>query len=149
MSTQLIVVTLDELEYGINVSDVNGILRSKKYTVQTLPGTHKVLEGMINIRNKVSYIFNLRSKFNLTPKGVSEESKFVMLNRNNATTGFVVDEVTDIVRLEDSDLEMAPSFVSGINGRYIKGIGKIRDRLIVILDPEKIISSEEYDMVQG
>jgi Chemotaxis signal transduction protein len=149
VSTQLVVFALGDQEYGVDVSEVNGILRSKKFSIQILPGTPKVLEGMIDLRGQVSYIFNLRTQLGLAQKEISKESKFIMLNANKSTVGFIVDEVTDIVKLEAANLQPAPDFVTCGNAKYIKGIGKIADRLITILDSEKILSVEEYSSIQG
>ena len=113
MSTQLVVFALGEQEYGVDVSAVNGIIRSKKFCIQSIPGTPKVVEGMINLRGQVSYVFNLRTKFGLLAKEMSEESKFIMLNVHDSSIGFIVDEVTDIIKLDDADLEPAPAFVCG------------------------------------
>ena len=148
MSIQLVVFALDDEEYGIDVSSVNGILRSKKFKIQALPGTGQAVEGMINLRGQVNYIFNLRSKFKLMAKEMSEESKFIMLNANNSTIGCIVDEVTDIVKLNDDQVQSTPNFIGGGDDNYIIGIGKLEDRMIIILDPEKIFSAE-FATLQG
>ena len=142
MSSQLVVFALDDEEYGIDVLAVNGILQAKKFKIQTLPGTDDAVEGMINLRGHVNYIFNLRTKFNLIKKDISEESKFIMLNVNGSTTGCIVDEVTDIVKLNDEEVQPAPNFINSCNQKYIIGIGKIEDRMIIILDSEKIFAVE-------
>ena len=142
LSIQLIIFELDNIEYGIDVTAVNGILRARKFKIQTLPGTDKSIEGMINLRGSVNYIFNLRTKFNLIEKGTSDESKFIMLNANNSTIGCIVDEVTDIVKLTDEQVQSAPSFICSDDDNYIIGIGKLEDRMIIILDPVKLFSTE-------
>jgi len=147
MSIQLVVFALDNEEYGINISSINGILRAKKFKIQALPGTDKAVEGMINLRGNVNYIFNLRRKFKLIDKEIMEESKFIMLNVNGSTTGCIVDEVTDIVKLNDDEIQAAPEFISSCNANYITGIGKLEDRMIIILDPEKIFSVE-YNTIE-
>ena len=144
MSVQLVVFTLGEQEYGIDVSEVNGILRAKKFKIQPIPGTAKVIEGMINLRGQVNYIFNLRTKFGLQKLEMSDESKFIMLNSSHSTIGCIVDEVTDIIKLDDEDVQETPGFVNSVNANYITGIGKIDERMIIILDAEKILSIEEY-----
>lgn len=144
MSIQLVVFAIDEEEYGIDVLAVNGILRAKKFTIKTIPGASKIIEGMVNVRGQVNFILNLRRKFGFDHKEIDEESKFIMLNVGNANTSCIVDEVTDIVKLEDSDLQSAPEFVTGINAKFISGIGKIDERMIIILDPNKILNFEEF-----
>lgn len=143
MSIQLVVFALDDEEYGIDVSAVNGILRSKKFKIQPLPGTNQEVEGMINLRGNVNYIFNLRSKFKLMKKEISEESKFIMLNVSGSTTGCIVDEVTDIVKLNDDQVQAAPTFIHEGSTECITGIGKIDDRMIIILDPERLFVHED------
>ncbi|SHJ00176.1 chemotaxis protein CheW [Desulfosporosinus lacus] len=142
MSIQLVIFELDNKEYGIDVKAVNGILRARKFKISTLPGTDKSIEGMINLRGNVNYIFNLRNKFELIEKEISDESKFIMLNASDSTIGCIVDEVTDIVKLNDEQVQSTPNFICAGDNNYIKGIGKFDDRMIIILDPEKIFSSE-------
>jgi purine-binding chemotaxis protein CheW len=144
LSTQLVVFALGKEEYGIDVSAVNGILRTKKFTVNSIPGTSKVIEGMINVRGKVNYVINLHSKFGKELQVETEESKFIMLNVDNANACCIVDEVTDIVKLEDGDINLAPAFVRGNNAKYIKGIGQIGERMIIILEPASILTFEEH-----
>jgi len=142
LSIQLVIFELDKKEYGIDVTAINGILRARKFKIQGLPGIDKSIEGMINLRGNVNYIFNLRVKFGLDKTDISNESKFIMLNANNSTIGCIVDEVTDIVKLNDEHIQLIPSFISSDNDNYIKGIGKLDDRMIIILDPDKIFSTE-------
>lgn len=144
-SIQLVVFALDNQEYGIDVLAVNGILRSKKFKIQLLPGMPEEIEGIINLRGEIKYLYNLRNKFHLMDIGISDESKFVMLNVHDSIAGLMVDEVTDIVKLDDADLEQTPDTISGFTNHYIKGIGKVDERLIIILDPEKILSKETFD----
>ena len=142
MSIQLVIFELDNVEYGIDIKAITGILRARKFEVQTLPGTDKSIEGMINLRGSVNYIFNLRTKFNLREKEISDESKFIMLNAHNSTIGCIVDEVTDIVKLNDEQVQPTPNFTSGVNVNYIIGIANLDDRMIIILDAEKIFATE-------
>jgi purine-binding chemotaxis protein CheW len=142
LGIQLVIFELNNEEYGIEITSVTGILRARKFKVQTLPGSDKSIEGIINLRGSVNYIFNLRTKFNFEEKEISDESKFIMLNSHNSTIGFVVDEVTDIVKLNDEMVQPAPNFTGGINTNYIIGIGTLEDRMIIILDPEEIFAKE-------
>lgn len=142
MSKQIIVFLIDEEEYGLDVLAVNGILRANKFTIKKLPGAPKIVEGIINLRGKVNYILNLRHKFGLEPKPISEESKFIMVNLGNSDVGCIVDDVNDIIKLEDSDIQPSPAFVT-IDTKYICGIANLEDRMIIILDPASILSMEE------
>ena len=147
MSMQLVVFSINEEEYGLDVSAVNGILRAKKFTIRSIPRTPKVIEGIINVRGQIIYILNLRHKFGFAPKPLTEESKFIMLNVGNANTSCIVDEVTDIVKLADDELMPAPDFVTNVKAKYIHGIGKIDERIIIILDSSQLLTFEETDSI--
>ena len=95
----------------------------------------------------MNYIFNLSTKFDLSEKAISSESKFIMLNLNECATGCIVDEVTDIVKLNDEQVQSVPNFLSASGNNYITGIGKLEDRMIIILNPEKLFA-KEYDNLQ-
>jgi len=146
-STQFVVFELAGEEYGIDALAVKGILRPQKFEIHKVPGLPIVIEGMINLRGQVNYIFNLGTKFGLEATTIGEESKFIMLNVQNSVAGCIVDEVTDIVVIDDEDLQSAPPFISGSNTKYLKGIGRVEDRMIIILDPDRILSTNEYEAI--
>lgn len=147
-SRQLVVFTMDEQEYGIDVVTVEGILQAKKFKIQLLPGMPASIEGIINLRGQIKYLYNLRNKFKLKESTPAEESKFVMLNVNDGKAGWIVDEVTDIVRIDDEDLEKTPGCINGGSDRYIESIGKIDERLIIILDPEKVLEQDIIEAIE-
>lgn len=142
---QLVVFELDGNEYGIDALSVNGILRAKKFAVQRMPGVADAVEGIINVRGQVSFIFNLGKKFKIATTKLHEESKFIMINIENVVAGCIADEVTDIIKIEEQEIQVAPNFTK--QNSYIKGIGKIEDRIIIVLDAEKIILLEEADVL--
>ncbi len=135
---QLVVFELDGNEYGIDALKVNGILRAKKFSIKKMPGVSDSVEGIINLRGKVSFIFNLGKKFHIPTTVVDQESKFIMINIENVVVGCIVDEET---------IKASPTFVK--QDDYIKGIVKVEDRIIIILDSDQIITkdgSESLDL---
>jgi purine-binding chemotaxis protein CheW len=146
---QLVVFELNGEEYGIDALAVNGILRPQKFRIHKVPGLPEVIEGMIDLRGKVNYIFNLGIKFGFNRTKLAEGSKFIMLNVKDSITGCIVDEVTDIVTIADEEIQPQPAFVSGLSSKHLKGIAKIGERLIIILNPDSILSTEEYEAIAG
>lgn len=138
---QFVVFEMDGEEYGIDVNAINGILRYKRFPVKKLPSLPPVIEGVINLRGNVNYVYNLRKKFQLPDKPIDIESKIVMLYVNDQIVGYIVDEVTDIVYIQEENIEQSPSFITSIQGEYISGFGKVDERIIVLLDTEKISMS--------
>ena len=144
---QLVVFDLNGEEYGIDALAVNGILRHQKFSIHRVPGMPEVIEGMIDLRGKINYIFNLGVKFGCGKTTLSEESKLVMLNVRDSIAGCIVDEVTDIVTVDEKDIQTTPVFLENVRTKYLKGIVKIDDRMIIILIPELILSAEEYEAI--
>lgn len=148
---QMVVFALNGEEYGVDVLAVNGILRSNKFNIKSVPGMPEVIEGIINLRGKVNYIFNLYKIFNLpegnrTDKEIDE--KFIMLAINDLVAGFIVDEVTDIIKFNDDDIESPPALIFGENAGYLKGIVKIDERMVILLNPEKLLSTEVFASIR-
>ena len=140
---QLVVFELDGEEYGINALTVNGILRPKKFSLHKMPGLPPMIEGVIDLRGQINYIFNLGVKLNLTKTMITEDSKFVMVNVRDTIMGCIVDEVTDIVIVSDEQIQAQPSFIADAKGNYVDGVAKLEDRLIIILKPEYLFSVED------
>ena len=141
-SRQLVVFEIAQNEFGIDIKTINGILRAKKFTIQKVPGVPPSVEGVINLRGKICYIFNLNTRFGLPPEAYNEERKIIMVYANDLIIGCLVNEVTDIVKLDENDIEPTPAFIAGVDARYIIGIGKIDDRMITILDPNEVLTAD-------
>ncbi len=137
-SKQVVVFEMAGEEFGIDVTAVNGILRLKNFTIRKLPSVPPIIEGVINLRGNVNYIYNLTKLFALPEKPIDIESKIIMVYAKEQTVGYIVDEVTDIVHISEENVENAPGFITKIQGEYITGVGKIDDRLIIMLDTERI-----------
>jgi purine-binding chemotaxis protein CheW len=142
---QIVVFEIDDTEFGIEASVVNGIIRTNKVHLQAVPGTLGSMEGMISWRDKVRYVFNLRNKLKLTNKALNDDSKIIMVHANELMIGCLVDEVTDIVLFNSEELEPAPPFIQESESKFITGIGKVEDRLIIMLDIAKLLAGVELD----
>jgi purine-binding chemotaxis protein CheW len=147
-SNQFVVFKINNEEYGIDTLAVNGILRPQKFKIHRVPGVPDVIEGMIDLRGRVNYIFNLGKKLGLQGSVINEESRFIMLNINDVSAGCVVDEVTDIVTIADEDIQQQPAFANAISDNYIAGIAKIEERLIILLNQDNILSVEEFNSLK-
>ncbi|WP_378954633.1 chemotaxis protein CheW [Pelosinus sp. sgz500959] len=138
---QVVVFEIGGNEFGIEANLVHGIIRTNKVSIQSVPVSSDDVEGMIDWREKVRYVFNLSKKLRLTSKIGHEESKIIMVHANELIVGCLVDEVTDIVLFHTEEIEPAPLFIQQANHHYITGIGKVDDRFIVMLDVDKLLSS--------
>lgn len=142
---QMVVFEINGTEFGIEAAAVNGIIRTNKVNIQVVPGTLRDIEGMISWRDKVRYVFNLRRKLKLENKVMCDETKIIMVHANDLMVGCLVDEVTDIVLFNSEEIEPSPSFMQEGKGNYITGIGKVEERLVVILDVDRLLAGVEMD----
>jgi purine-binding chemotaxis protein CheW len=138
---QLVTFTINEEEYGIEILKVQEIIRTMGMT--KVPNAPLFVEGLINLRGKVIPIINLRTRFNLERRDYDAQTRIVVIEIHAMVIGFVVDSVSEVLRIAADTVEPAPLIVSGIDSDYIKGVGKLDERLLLLLDLEKLLSQEE------
>lgn len=145
-SRQLVVFAINGEEFGIDIEHVNSIERMME--LFKIPNTPDYIEGLANLRGKVHTVFNLRKRFKLPSPEFTESTKIIMVNTSVSTIGVIVDEVKKIVKVEDSDFEPTPNALNNLQDKFLNGIVKVDDRVIMILDVEKIVSVEDLDLVK-
>jgi purine-binding chemotaxis protein CheW len=142
---QMVVFEMNGTEFAIEAATVHGIIRANRVNIQVVPGTLGNMEGMINWRDNVRYVFNLRKKLKLENQVINDESKIIMVQTNERIVGCLVDEVTDIVVFNSEEIEAAPSFIQEAESKFIIGIGKVEERLIVMLDMDHLLTGAEIN----
>ncbi|NLA26446.1 MAG: chemotaxis protein CheW [Firmicutes bacterium] len=138
---QLVAFMLNNEEFACNINDVREVLKMVKVT--PLPQSLKFIEGVINLRGEVIPVIDLRKRFNLPEIDYSERSRIIIVEVASSQVGLIVDEVSEVLRLSSSQLQASLSGISGNNSELIVGVGKIEQRLIIILNLEHILSTEE------
>lgn len=138
---QLVVFNIENEEFGIDISQVNIIERPME--IFKIPNTPEYVEGLVNLRGKVHTVFNLRKRFRLPVRSFDENTKIVMVNTGAAVIGLIVDEVKEIVRVEEQDIESAPKVLADLKRRYISGIAKVGGRVILLLELGTVLAMEE------
>ncbi|WP_416197636.1 MAG: Purine-binding chemotaxis protein CheW [Sporanaerobacter sp.] len=141
---QYVVFKLGKEEYGIDIMNVKEIGPYQESV--KVPNTPDFIEGIINFRGKVIPIVNLGKRFNLKDNGITNDTRIIIINLKDKQVGFVVDEASQTVRLDDKDIDPAPDIISSVDKRYITGVGKLDEkRLLILIDLEKVLSDEEKD----
>lgn len=140
---QLVLFKLGREEFGADIGSVLEITRVLEIT--HLPEAPGFIEGVINLRGKVIAVVDLHRQFQLpASKERPKSARIIVAEVHNETVGFLVDEVPEVLRIPQSSLEPPPELVQGkIKNDYIKGVGKLGNRLIVLLDWEKVLAPEE------
>lgn len=140
---QLVSFELGGEEYGIDVLKVREIIRMPPIT--TMPNTPGYVDGIINLRGTVVPIISLRRRFGLPEQNSDRNSRILVMEVCGNLTGFVVDAVAEVIRLDSADIQPPPSMVlsSGIGQEFITGVFNHAERLLVIMDVDRIFSEEE------
>ena len=107
-----------------------------------MPQTPDSMEGVINLRGKVIPVIELTKRFGLVAS-VSSDKRAIIIETEGQEIGVVVDEVTEVIRLQDTAIEPAPTMT--MSNDYIRGIGKNDDRLLILLDVDKLFGSKEIE----
>ena len=139
---QLVICQLSNEEFGIEISKVKEIIRIPEIT--EIPQVPDYVEGIINLRGSIIPIINLAEKFDLNHENASNDSRIVVVELENLVAGMVVDAVSEVLRISGENIEPTPEvIVSRITERYIQGVGKIDDRLLILLAIDKIFTEEQ------
>ncbi|MDR2668458.1 MAG: chemotaxis protein CheW, partial [Desulfovibrio sp.] len=137
---QLVTFSIGEEEFGVDILKVQEIIRTMEIT--KVPRAEAFVEGVINLRGKVIPIIDLRRRFGLDSKVHDKHTRIIVIEINNMIVGFVVDSVSEVLRIPAGTVEPPPPVVAGVDSEYISGVGKLQDRLLILLDLDKLLSSE-------
>ncbi|HJA77889.1 chemotaxis protein CheW [uncultured Desulfovibrio sp.] len=140
---QLVTFSIGEEEFGVNILKVQEIIRTMEIT--KVPRAPDFVEGVINLRGKVIPIIDLRRRFGLAPRGHDKNTRIIVIEINNIIVGFVVDAVSEVLRIPASTVEPPPPVVAGVESDYVSGVGKLQDRLLIMLDLDRLLSSEDME----
>jgi purine-binding chemotaxis protein CheW len=144
---QLVSFKIGEEEFGIDILTVQEINRMLQIT--KVPNTPEFIEGVINLRGRIIPVLDLRVKLGMTKKSHGKNTRIVVVNLNDRTIGFIVDEVSEVLRIPKNITETPPDLVGGVNSDYITSIGKLEDRLLILLDLDKILSTSEFNQLDA
>ena len=138
---QVVSFKLGSEEYGVDIAQVQEI--NRMVAVTHVPRAPQFMEGVINLRGQLIPIIDLRARFGMPRAEHTKNTRIVVTEIGAKRVGMVVDSVSEVLRLPVEDIEPAPEMITGVDTEYIRGVGKIEDRLIILLDLARIISGAE------
>lgn len=138
---QLVSFKIGNEEFGIDILKVQEIIRL--LTITEVPNSPDFVEGVINLRGRVIPVIDLRVKLGMNKIERNPNTRIIVVEINNTTVGFIVDAVSEVLRIPSNITEPPPSIVAGVESEFITAVGKLDDRLIILLDLEKILSFNE------
>ncbi|MDR2354326.1 MAG: chemotaxis protein CheW [Deltaproteobacteria bacterium] len=131
--------------YGLDIlkiREINGMME-----ITSVPQTPKFMKGLINLRGKVIPVIDLRLKFGLPEEAYTERTSIIVIEfttiHGPTQMGVLVDKVSEVITINQTDIEPAPDFGSGIKSEYIKGMAKTRNLVFIILDIDLILTDED------
>lgn len=142
--TQLVVFSLHGQDYGVPIQFVREIIRHPEVT--QLPNTPHFVRGVINLRGQIIPIISLYERFNFNE--VDDSSKVVIVEYGGLIVGLEVNEVSQVHTLSTERISSAPSITSSLDSEFISGVGKLGERLLIILNVERILSDEENEQLR-
>lgn len=138
---QLVSFNIGNEEFGVNILKVQEI--NKLVQITKVPNAPIFVEGVINLRGKVIPIIDLRTRLGMPKKEHDKNTRIIVVEIEGKTIGFIVDSVSEVLRIPRSITEPPPDIVAGINAEYITAVAKLENRLLILLDLDKVLSSDE------
>lgn len=150
ISNQFVVFSVEDEEYGVPILSVQEIISLPNLT--RVPGVPDYISGLINLRGNIIPLYVLRSRFNLEEKDLNENSIVIIAQtgeENLKTIGFIVDSVSDVLSITKESLSKTPEFSSTIDVNFIEKIGKVGNRMVIIINMKNFLTEDETTVLEG
>jgi len=140
---QLVGFKIGQEEFGINILAVQEIF--KVIDITTVPNASEYIAGVINLRGRIIPIVHLRKRLHMPIIETDKNTRIIVVEINEKTIGFVVDEVQEVLRISTDITEKPPELVACVDSEYITAVAKLEDRLLILLDLEKTLANDDLD----
>lgn len=140
-SRQLVTFRLGDDEFAIDVMRVFEVLRAVE--VRSVPNAPDFVEGVVAVRDAVIPVIDMRKRFSLPAVEEENSSRLLVVATGDSRVALVVDDVPGVAELPDGVISQAPEFFRGLAGRYLEGIARDGERLVILLNLDEILSSKE------
>jgi purine-binding chemotaxis protein CheW len=148
-SMQLVTFQLGHELYGIDIMDVEGIVRVQD--IRPIPNAPYFVEGIFNLRGEIIPVINLHKRFHLNSAELSEEDKllsgFIIIRFEQMKMSIIIDKVSRVVTIGMSEIQSPPQMISGIGSEYINGVVHKDTGYLIILDVRRIFNPKELQII--
>ena len=142
--TRLITFILGEEKYGLNILKVRELI-SFPEGLTRIPGMPDYIIGMFNLRGLVIPVMDLREKFKMSGEERHEFSVIIIVEVENKNIGLTVDSVSDVIFVKEEDIQDTTDLAVNIDTKFIKGVAKTKDEMVILLDIDFLLSKAEFD----
>lgn len=147
MEQQLVVFELANELYGINIAMVESIIKMQAIT--QLPQTPAYVKGVTNLRGSVLPVIDLRTRFSLEGKEDSRQTRIMIVTLGSVKAGIIVDGVSEVLRVSDESIEPLPPMVNSVDSAFLKGIVRLENRLIILLELSRVLNLDEQKALEA
>ncbi|WP_155670158.1 chemotaxis protein CheW [Ornithinibacillus caprae] len=141
LEQKVIVFQLKDEEFAVPVKQVGSIERLMKIT--RVPQTADFVKGVVNLRGVVTPIIDLRVRFGIEATDYNESTRIIIVSLDDMEVGLIVDAANDVIDIPVNVIEPAPEVVGAVDVDYIEGVAKLENRLLILLDLQKVLTTEE------
>ncbi|WP_017472389.1 chemotaxis protein CheW [Amphibacillus jilinensis] len=147
MSTEkYIVFQLKGQEYGASIQQIVSIERLQE--VVSLPQVSTFIEGITKLRGEVIPVIDLKKRMDLPDSEQTDQSRMLVSLVDDLSVGFIVDEASDVIDIDQSIIEPAPTTIKGVNANFLHGVAKLDDRLLLLIDLAYVLNYEQLNEVK-
>lgn len=144
---QYVVFRLGRETYGLDIETVREIIVMQ--TITQVPRTLEYIEGVINLRGRVIPVYNIRKKFGLPEEEQTRSTRIVVVEVGGNTIGMIVDGVSEVLRIPGDMVERPSDIICDVDSEYLAGVAKMEDKLVIILDIDKVLTKDEHSMIEN
>lgn len=139
---QLVVFKIDTEEFGVEIRTVQEIIRMANIT--EIPRAPPYVKGIINLRGQIIVVISLNAIMGMQSRELDASSRIIVGDIDGNVMGFIVDSVSEVIRLPSKNIETTPTMITNrIKTEYFKGVGKVDNRMLIILNLDKMLNGEE------
>jgi purine-binding chemotaxis protein CheW len=142
---QVVVFSLADELYGLDISRVQGIIKMPEVT--RVPRAAEFVEGVINLRGEIVPIIDLRKRFGLAHHKDSVDTRIINVEMGDHLVGLIVDAVEEVLNIPSDVIEPPPDLVTTVDSAYLRSIAKLQDRLVILLDLDRVLSTAEQQAI--
>jgi purine-binding chemotaxis protein CheW len=145
--TQYVVFSINQQFFGIEIFKIREVLSYREIT--PLPQMEGFIKGIINLRGAVIPVFDLREKFNMPSVEYTHFHVIIVIEISGRIMGVIVDDISDVLEILPEEFQTTGNLPSNVRREYLKGVGKKDDKMIILLDMDHLLSSEELELADA
>jgi purine-binding chemotaxis protein CheW len=144
---QIVVCELADEHYGLDIAKVFEIIRHQPIT--PVPRAPDFVKGVINLRGRIIPVVDLRGRFGMLEVEPTKETRIVVAESSSTRVGLIVDSVSEVLLLPADAVEATPGVAAGADAEYLKGIAKLGDRLVLLMELDGLFGLEDQNALAG